>query len=410
MDSPVPDSDDSPELELDLSDDRVPRGEKSWLSEIADQLESNPQECWQAFESLQNVEPALRLSIIDELSGLGSRPGAEVLLRLLSSARDPATRAAARSALGRLHGKAREALRFAPPPTSAVNREALGGWRDHDDKRSLVVPAHAQRVAPRLTRCLVTSVDGQGRGSIVVSVNQSDQRRTAAFLCDVRQGICDVVGEVEPESPGAGSLIDALDQQPDGECARDIPELALGLLAGSLMLCKPTVPPSVRDWLLSTLGPGFQPAGFPATIPGLDPSSLAQAEMPARAVAVLDACPSWLDSSPLTFELAEEIWLRERRTAADPDRDAGAYRFLFEHRLIHCLELYQRMLLWMAWLWKFLDKLDLSRSALALGYQLSDEQYAVPSHPFTVELTTRSLGAAQVLLETEARRSHHGGA
>ena len=64
------------------------------------------------------------------------------------------------------------------------------------------------------------------------------------------------------------------------------------------------------------------------------------------------APPGWI-SSPLTFELAEEIWLREGRTAADPDRDAGAYRFLFEHRLIHCLELYQRMLLWMAWLWKF---------------------------------------------------------
>ena len=84
-------------------------------------------------------------------------------------------------------------------------------------------------------------------------------------------------------------------------------------------------------------------------------------------MAVLDACPSWLDSSPLTFELAEEIWLREGRAAADPDRDAGAYRFLFEHRLIHCLELYRRMLLWMAWLWKFSGEVELSRSALGLG-------------------------------------------
>ncbi len=104
----------------------------------------------------------------------------------------------------------------------------------------------------------------------------------------------------------------------------------------------------------------------------------------------------------MTFELAEEIWLREGRTAADPERDAGAYRFLFEHRLIHCLELYQRMLLWMAWLWKFRTRLELSRSALALASQLSDEQYAVPSHPFTVELTTRSLEAAQRRLRTTA--------
>ena len=83
----------SPELERDLSDDRIPPGEKSRLSEIAEQLEINPQECWQAFESLETVEPSLRLSIIDELSLLGCRPGAEMLLRLLSSARDPATRA-----------------------------------------------------------------------------------------------------------------------------------------------------------------------------------------------------------------------------------------------------------------------------------------------------------------------------
>ena len=409
MDSPVPDSDDSPVFEQDKSDDRVSPGENGWLNEIADQLASNPQECWQAFESLQTVETSLRLSIIDELSGLGFSPGAAMLLRLLSSARDPATRAAARSALERMDGEAREPLRFAPSPSFDVERAASGGHWDHDD-RSTLVPAHAEHSGPRLTRCLVTPVDGRGRGSIVVSVNQKDQRRTAAFLCDVRLGICDVVGEVEPESPRPGGLIEALDSQSEGECARDMPELALGLLAGSLMLCGPAVPKPVRDWLLGTLGPRFQPAALRATIPGLDPCSFPQAEMPARAKAVLDACPSWLDSSPLTFELAEEIWLRERRTSADPDRDAGAYRFLFEHRLIHCLELYQRMLLWMAWLWKFLDELELSRSALALGCQLSDEQYAVPSHPFTVLLTTRSLEAAQRRLRTAADPRTHRGA
>jgi hypothetical protein len=410
MDSPAPDRDNPPELDMDLPVDRVPPAEKSWLNEIVDQLESDPQECWQAIESLEGVEPELRLSIVDELSGLGSRPGAEMLLRLLSSARDLATRAAARSALERMDVEARPPVWLAPAPPFAVDREARSGGWSGGDERSLLVPLQDQRSRPRLTRSLVTPVDGQGRGSIVVSVNQRDKRRTAAFLCDVRLGICDVVGEVEPESPRAGGLIDSLDQEPEGECARDIPELALGLLAGSLMLCGPNVPPPVRDWLLGTLGPGFQPAGLPATIPGLDPSSLAQAEMPARAVAVLDACPSWLDSSPLTFELAEEIWLRERRTAADPERDAGAYRFLFEHRLIHCLELYQRMLLWMAWLWTCSGQTELSKSAWALAAQLADEQYAVPSHPFAVELTTRSLEAARVRLETKASRSSGAGA
>ena len=271
-------------------------------------------------------------------------------------------------------------LRLAPPPPfDDRTARPRSGRRDADDERSLLVPVVRPTIGAAVD-CAAWSprstAGAAGRSSS--RSTRADQRRTAAFLCDVRLGIRDVVGEVEPESPRAGGLIDALDQQPEGDCARDIPELALGLLAGSLMLCGPAVPPPVRDWLVGTLGPGFQPAGFPATIPGLDSSSIPQAEMPGRAVAVLDACPSWLDSSPLTFELAEEIWLREGRTAADPDRDAGAYRFLFEHRLIHCLELYQRMLLWMAWLWKFLDELELSRSALALACQLSDEQYAVP--------------------------------
>jgi hypothetical protein len=55
------------------------------------------------------------------------------------------------------------------------------------------------------------------------------------------------------------------------------------------------------------------------------------------------------------------------------------------------------MLLWMAWFWKCCEMTDLSIGALACASELSDEQFAVPSHPFTVELTTRSLAAAQGL-------------
>ena len=170
------------------------------------------------------------------------------------------------------------------------------------------------------------------------------------------------MGEVEPESPDAGGLIDAIGSaRPGADCIRDVPELALGLLAGSLMLCGPDASQAVRDWLDGTLGPAFQPAGIPGDDPRPGTSSIPDAEMPRRADAVLDACPSWLDSSPLTFELAEEICLREGRPSADPVRDAGAYRFLFEHRLIHRLELYRRMLLWMAWLWKCSGRPELSR-------------------------------------------------
>ena len=113
---------------------------------------------------------------------------------------------------------------------------------------------------------------------------------------------------------------------------------------------------------------------------------------------VLDACPSWLDRSALTFELAEEIALREGRSTPDPVRDAGAYRYLFEHSLSRRLELYARMLLWMAWVWHASGQSELARSAFALAAQLADEQYAVPSHPFTMALATRSLQAAQAEL------------
>jgi hypothetical protein len=408
MESPETEAEAVAALDRDLLEGPDPNREtstaehdQSWLYEIVDQLERDPQECWRALEGLVTVEADLRLSIIDELSALGARPGAQTLLRLLSSAHDPVTRSAARAALARIEGQEHKRVRVATPPAlTRADPETVSRPDEVGAGRSVHFSMVSARPRPRLVQSLVTPVDGLGRGTIAVSVNQMEQRRTAAFWCDVQRGIRDVMGEVEPESPRAGRLIDALVGQPEAESVRDAPELALGLLAGSLLLCGPAVPARVTDWLLGTLGPGFEPAGFPATIPGLEYLSISHAEMPGRAGDVLDACPSWLDLSPLTIELAEEIWLREGRTASDPERDAGAYRFLFEHRLIHRLELYRRMLSWMAWFWKISGELELSRSALALAHQLADEQYAVPSHPFTVELTMRSLKAAQQRLGT----------
>ena len=189
---------------------------------------------------------------------------------------------------------------------------------------------------------------------------------------------------------------------------RNAPELALGLLSGSLTMCAGVVPGSVREWLDLMLGPEFQPSSFPATIAGIDPSSIPAPELADRVRALLDECPSWLDLSPLTFELAEEICLREGSSDPHPGRDAGVYRYLFEHRLIGRLELYRRMLLWMAWFWKCTGLKDLSSGALACASELSDEQYAVPSHPFTVELTTRSLLAARRLSRTGVDPRLHG--
>ncbi len=259
-----------------------------------------------------------------------------------------------------------------------------------------------------LVGCLVTPIDGHGCGSIAVSASQRGHRRTAAFLCDVRRGIRDAVGDVEPDSSSAGRLIDELSEQFGEACVRDVPELALRLLAGCLMLCGGDATSPVRDWLIGILGSDFRPAAFPATIPGVATPPIDSDDMPMRAMAILDACPTWIDTSPLTCELAREILLREGRVAAHPDRDAGAYRYLFEHRLIHRLELYGRMLLWMAWFWWCSGEPELSRSAQVLALQLSDEQYAVPAHPFTTALTTRSLEAAQAELrgQSESQSSH----
>jgi hypothetical protein len=363
---------------------RVGDAEMSWLGEIVSQLEDDPGECWPAMESLAGIDEGMRPAIIAELAGHRSQPGVRTLLRLLSAARDPGTRSAARLAL--------EAI----PPA---------------DER----PAHVQNqssalevVGIRVVRGLVTPVDGHGRGTIVVSSSRMGQRRTAAFWCDVREGILDVVGEVEPETPSAGRLVEEWIDQTGGDCACDVPELAVRLLGGSLLLCGPRSPGPVRDWLDGLLGPAFQPSGLPGITPDPDASSMPEEEMSARAHDVLDACPSWPDRSALTFELAEEITLREGSVAPDPVRDAGAYRFLFEHLLIHRLEMYRRMLLWMAWVWQGSARPELSRSASALACQLSDEQYEVPSHPFTVALSTRSLRAAQVMLRTAGDpRLHH---
>ena len=73
-----------------------------------------------------------------------------------------------------------------------------------------------------------------GRGSIGISVSQGNERRTAAFLCDVRSGFCDALGEVEPESATAGGLLDELAGQAESECARDVPELRSGAPRGKL--------------------------------------------------------------------------------------------------------------------------------------------------------------------------------
>jgi hypothetical protein len=384
----------------------APGAEDLSLEELAALLEQDPEECWRALQGLESVEVESRLRIIEELGRFTERQGLASLLRLLTSSRDPETREAALAALHGPHGPVQ--IRRETPLSRTIEHrdksQLSSGVEETSDRaetsRSLVLAG--PRSQPRIVRCLVTAVDGEGRGSIMISASQEFQRRTAVFLCDVQRGIIDVLGMVESESNLAGRLVDELRSQAQVDCVEGVPELALRLLAGSLMLCGPSVPPAVRHWLEGTLGHRFQPQPLPTRITGGGWAEVSGPSLFRRALEVLDTCPTWLDVSPLTFELAEEISLREGKAATDPQRDAGAYRYLFEHRLIYRLELYRRMLLWMAWFWQYSGQAELAQTAELLAWQLSDEQFAVPAHPFAVALMTRSLEAAQSRLGTAA--------
>jgi hypothetical protein len=337
------------------------------------------------------------------LSDRRAEPGVATLLRLLSAAPDPILRAAARLALA--EPAAVSITSTAPHAGAPADPGPLGTLRSSTGWPAVLDPGETrastlERQGIRLLRSLVTPSDGRGRGFVVVSISRAGQRRTAAFWCDVIQGILDVVGEVEPDSIEAGRLVEDFVHQAGANAVADAPELALGLLGGCSSLSGPGMPGAVRDWLDGTLGPGFQAPAMPGILPGCETLTLPDAELPRWADQVLDACPGWEDDSALTWELAREIQLREGRSAAEPGRDAGAYRYLFEHLLIHHLERYRRMLMWMAWLWQSSGKTQLARSAFGLACQLADEQYAVPSHPFTTALTTRSLQAALARLRS----------
>jgi hypothetical protein len=352
------------ELNETLEDD-------SSLEQLAAQIEDDPEGLWLALQGLAAVEPEVRAEIIAGLGQLAHEPGPNLLefLRTLSLAHDPATRSAALATLAGV----RSALQ---PPSRPV---------------------------PRLVHSLVTGLDGNGRAFVVLSATDGRTRSSAAFACDVRLGISEVFGEQVAESPQAGAFFEEI-AEGNTPNVRDAHGLAEGLLRGCLVFCGPETTPALHYWLERVLGAGVQAQPFPIPFPEWDPKTVAAGDMARRAELVLSACPTWCDGSELTHDLAEEILLREGDSPPEPRRDVGAYRYLFEHHLRGELELYRRMLLWMASFWLASGDPERGQSALALAVQLGDEQHAVAGHPFTVALTTRSLAAAQAQLRAGLRR------
>jgi hypothetical protein len=378
------------------------------LELLAARLESDPEECRKAFEGLEAIERETRLEIIAGLGRLGPESGILSLLSHLCDSGDPATRAAAVAALSQYSESASTAV--GPGLAGSDLSEILVIGDQPAEPAGLPAPrrpSHTILLARDyarswLARSLVSAIDGAGQGTIVLSASLGLERATAAFLCDVRKGVIEVLGLVEEESSRAGGLVDDIREQAGYDAIEGEPELAKGLLAGCLVLNPLPLSASVAEWLERTLGPHFQPRPVPVAGPDSARDVGSDADLARAAGMIFDACPAWIDISPLTFELAEEIVLREGQVLADPDRDSGAFRYLFEHRIIHRLELYRRMLLWMDWFWRSGGKDRLAANARIVAWQLSDEQHAVPSHPFAVELTARSLNAARRGLGTEA--------
>ena len=201
------------------SNEQTPPGSDDDLSleGLAAELQKDPEECWRAFQGLESVDVETRLRIIAGLSRLATNQGVIGLLRLLSDSTDAATRQAARAVLNAAAGPSHQ----------------------------IVSLADEGRVRPRLVSCLVTAVDGTGRGSIVLLTTRTGRRATAAFLCDLRRGIIDVSGQLEEETEQAGRLVDEVREQAGADAALAPAELAIGLLAACLGLNSPPHPAQV---------------------------------------------------------------------------------------------------------------------------------------------------------------------
>ena len=382
---------------------------------LAAQLEEEPDGSWVALEGLGAIDPATRREIIASLADAPAGPGLVAFLRILTHAHDDSTRAAALDALfdpRRDDPDHRQAWadvaadHFDPRVRDRARRRlAAGGETEAEVAAFLLAAADSPaRPDPELVGSLVTAVDGAGRGSVVLASRDRDAWVVASFACDVARGIVGIQGQVGADPSIIASFFDEFAAREPGELIEDDPALATALLGGSWLASGPDTNPALRFWVERTVGPTFQPHPFAGPFDADDVVTESLAMLAGPSWAILEACPSWVDRSPATFAQAEAILLRGGDATPDPRRDAGAFRYLFEHHLIGRMEHYRRLLLWMASFWNSAGDDDLARSALALAWQLADPQNAVPNHPFMIALATKSLAAAQ----TDLRRG--GGA
>ncbi|MBV9775462.1 MAG: sigma 54-interacting transcriptional regulator, partial [Acetobacteraceae bacterium] len=87
--------------------------------------------------------------------------------------------------------------------------------------------------APRVRRCLVSAVDGRGRGTVVLGAARGRGFATAVFACDVAQGVTAVFGDEAPAEDadriiGRSAAMQELSKAIGRVAPRDIPVLIVG--------------------------------------------------------------------------------------------------------------------------------------------------------------------------------------
>ena len=357
-------------------------------SELAEQLEDGPDAVWVALQALGPIPAAERAGLLAGLATNGTAgPGTVEFLRAIALGSEPLSARAAAAILDGLDG----------PPAGVLEARTLLAARHPDlwppqsalalaleDRSPTPTDGPARRPAFEVVRSLATGVDGRGRGRLAVLARSGTSWTLAGFRCDLERGVVEVEGEIGADPESVEAWFADLAEAPESFAMTDASDSVLGLLAGILLLCGPDAPPDWPFWIARAAGPEFGPRPFPALAvlawDGSEPSGLA----------VLEACPLWADDSDLTRDLAREARLR----GSDPACDLGAIRLLFERRLIGRVEIYRRMLLWMAAIWGASGASRLASAASATAEELADAQNLVPGHPFFREIAARGLRRA----------------
>ena len=175
------------------------------LEDLLEGLEQDPEQSWNAFQGLEAIDSESRLRIVAELLKARGGEGLNRLLVLLAESRDDQTRGGGRS------GEA--------------------DVRDRDDRRASITAVASGRWLRRST--------AKARGQWSSQPSREGGVSAAAFLCDVRKGVLDVLGVVEAGQAAEAELYEQFVELSSGQCVEDAPDLAFGLLAGEPLGFRP---------------------------------------------------------------------------------------------------------------------------------------------------------------------------